>query len=190
VRLRLLGRWGEAVLLLAGLAGLSLWFIVSAWSKALEVSAGRRLDELAASPRLRAPRALVEGELVGRIEIPRLNVSSVVLEGVSSATLRVAAGHVPRSALPGEPGNTGIAAHRDSFFRALAGIVPGDRILVTTPGGKSSYRVSFTTIVQPRDTRLLDPTGQETLTLITCYPFHYVGPAPKRFVVRAVRAGF
>jgi sortase A len=183
-------RWGEACLLLVSFGALSLWGIVSAYSTALEVSAGRKLGELAKATRGRPPRTLLEGELVGRIEIPRLDVSSVLLEGVSAATLRVAAGHMPRSALPGEAGNASIAAHRDSFFRNLGGIVPGDLVLVTTPGGKHSYRVSFTAIVRTRDTRLLQPTREETLTLITCYPFRYVGAAPKRFVVRAVRSEY
>jgi len=182
-----LGRWGEAGLVLVSFGALSLWGIVSAYSKALEVSASRKLESLAGKTRGGPPRTLLEGELLGRIEIPRLNVSSVVLEGVSAATLRLAAGHMPRSALPGEAGNASIAAHRDGFFRNLGGIVPGDRILVTTAGGKRWYRVSFTAIVRPRDTRLLEPTREETLTLITCYPFRYLGAAPKRFVVRAVR---
>lgn len=177
-------------MLLVSFGALSLWGIVSAYSKALEISTGRELAELAKLPRRGPPKTLVEGEMLGRIEIPRLNVSSAVLEGVSARTLRLAAGHMPRSVLPGESGNTIIAAHRDTFFRNLRGIAPGDRVLVTTPGGKRSYRVTFTSVVWPRETNLLGPTREETLTLITCYPFRWVGSAPKRFVVRAVRSDY
>jgi sortase A len=88
--------------------------------------------------------------------------------------------------LPGKGGNSGIAAHRDGFFRGLGKIVRGDKVLLQTPSGARTYRVEFTSIVEPDDTRLLAPAGKEALTLVTCYPFHYVGPAPQRFLVRAV----
>jgi sortase A len=129
-----------------------------------------------------------EGELLGRIRIPRLDVTAMVLEGVGKRTLRRAAGHIPATALPSEgDGNIGIAAHRDSFFRALKDIRKDDTIELTTLDGTHRYQVEWTKIVQPTDTSVLAPTVQPALTLVTCYPFYYVGSAPKRFIVRAHR---
>ena len=176
----------EAGLLLVSASALGFWGIVSAYSTSIESSAARALasPEPPAAAMPKRPRA--EGDLVGRLEIPRLKISSVVLEGVSDATLRIASGHIPGTALPGEGGNSGIAAHRDGFFRGLGKIARGDKVLVQTPAGARTYRVEFTSIVEPDDTRLLAPAGKEALTLVTCYPFHYAGPAPQRFLVRAV----
>lgn len=123
--------------------------------------------------------------LVGRIEVPRLGLSAIVREGVDDATLRRAVGHVPDTALPGEAGNAALAAHRDTFFRPLKHIRKGDRINVTTPDGAHEYRVTETRVVAPDDVSVLAPTMNPTLTLVTCYPFNFVGTAPKRFVVRA-----
>jgi sortase A len=135
-----------------------------------------------------APRQpLAEGSLVGRIAIPRLDVSTIVLEGVSSATLLRGAGHIPETALPGDRGNVGIAAHRDSFFRALKGIRKNDTIRLETLEGTFRYRVDWTRVVTPEDTGVLADTGSPALTLVTCYPFSYVGSAPNRFIVRALR---
>jgi sortase A len=131
------------------------------------------------------PLRLKEGDLVGRLEIPRLDVSVMVMEGVQSRTLRLGAGHIPGTPFPGSGSNAGIAAHRDSFFRALSRIQPNDRIRFQTPQKIVEYRVVSTEIVQPTDVAVLDPTSAETLTLVTCYPFYYIGPAPKRFVVTA-----
>ncbi|HEX4959485.1 MAG TPA: class D sortase [Thermoanaerobaculia bacterium] len=131
--------------------------------------------------------ALAEGSLVGRIAIPRLDVSTIVLEGVDAATLRRGAGHVPETALPSEGGNVAIAAHRDSFFRALKDIQKNDLIRLETLEGTFTYRVDWTRIVMPEETEVLNDDGVPELTLVTCYPFHYVGAAPKRFIVRALR---
>ncbi len=128
-----------------------------------------------------------EGSLVGRIAIPRLDVSTIVLEGVDATTLRRGAGHIPETSLPGDRGNVGIAAHRDSFFRALKDIRKDDVIRLETLEGTFQYRVDWTRIVTPEDTEVLDDTGAPALTLVTCYPFYYVGSAPKRFIVRAIR---
>jgi sortase A len=170
-------RWVEGGLLLVSASALGFWGIVSGFSLSLEASAAREL------PRAR-PKA--EGDLVGRLEVPRLGISSVVLEGVSDATLRLASGHIPGTPLPGDGGNAGIAAHRDGAFRALAGVAAGDRVVMTTARGARAYRVAFTAIAQPDDTRLLGPAGRDALTLVTCYPFQYVGSAPQRFIVRAL----
>jgi sortase A len=124
--------------------------------------------------------------IIGRIEVPRLNVSAVVREGVDSKTLRRSAGHVPGTPLPGDEGNVAVAAHRDTFFRGLRDIREQDRIRVVTPEGNFEYVVRSTQIVKPTNVEVLDSkSGIRELTLITCYPFNYVGHAPNRFIVRA-----
>jgi sortase A len=135
----------------------------------------------------KTPVPPVTGALVGRIEIPRLGLSVVVAEGVAARTLRRAAGHIPGTGLPGQPGNIGISGHRDTFFRPLRNIRQDDVITLTTVAGNYSYRVVSIWIVTPSDASVLDPSADEVLTLITCYPFYFVGPAPERFIVRAVR---
>ena len=127
------------------------------------------------------------GELVGKLEIPRIGISVMVVEGVDPAELEHAAGHIPGTALPGQPGNIGIAAHRDTFFQPLAAIRPGDTMTVGTIDGIYLYRVTSTEVVHPQDISVLYPIGRDTLTLVTCYPFHYIGAAPERFIVHAVR---
>jgi sortase A len=138
----------------------------------------------ASAPSSAAPAVPVHGP-VGRMEIPRLGVSVMVDEGIEEKTLRRAVGHIPGTALPGEDGNVGIAGHRDTFFRPLRNIRKNDRIRLTTASGERKYRVVSTKIVPPEDISVLDPTPEETLTLVTCYPFYFVGAAPKRFIVRA-----
>jgi sortase A len=123
--------------------------------------------------------------MIGRIEIPRLGVSAVVKAGSDARTLRLAVGHIPGTALPGEQGNVGLAGHRDTFFRRLRDIRPDDRIRVVTPEGTFVYKVARTDIVMPTDVWVLDPTDRSVLTLVTCYPFSYIGSAPQRFIVRA-----
>ena len=125
------------------------------------------------------------GSLIGRIEIPRLGVSAVVRAGSDAKTLRLAVGHIPGTALPGDGGNVGLAAHRDTFFRRLRDVRTGDDVRVTTTDGTYTYRVERTDIVNPTDVWVLDPTERPVLTLVTCYPFTYVGSAPQRFIVRA-----
>jgi sortase A len=127
------------------------------------------------------------GGLIGRIEVRRLGLSVMVMEGTSSKTLRRAAGHIAGTALPGEPGNVGISAHRDSFFRPLRNIRENDIITLTTVLGEYIYRVVSTKIVSPNNVAVLAPNGSEVLTLVTCYPFYFVGTAPDRFIVRAER---
>ena len=111
----------------------------------------------------------------------------MVVQGVSAGDLRRAAGHIPGTALPGEPGNVGIAAHRDTFFRPLRLIAPNDTITLTTLQGAYRYRVVSTEIVKPDAVDVLHPTSRDTLTLVTCFPFYYVGSAPQRFIVHAER---
>ena len=129
------------------------------------------------------------GDVIGRIEIPRIHVSVMVLEGSDSRILRVGAGHVPGTALPGTVGNAGIAAHRDTFFRPVREIRPNDIITLTTFRGVFQYRVDGTEIVDPHNVQVLHRTQDAELTLVTCYPFYYVGSAPKRFIVHARQQG-
>ena len=147
--------------------------------------AGQALDD---TLNARTPGSIVDdlgAGPVGRLEIPRLNVSVIVMEGEDDATLARAVGHVPGTALPWEPGNTVMAGHRDTFFRPLKNLREGDQIRMTTPRGTFEYRVSSTKIVEPDDLSVLAPTSARSLTLVTCYPFVYVGRAPKRFIVHA-----
>jgi sortase A len=135
-----------------------------------------------------APPKLSEGDLLGKLEIPRLDLSVMVMEGVAEKTLRQGGGHIPGTAHPGSPGNSGLAAHRDTFFRKLRNVRKDDLIQFTTRSDTLFYRVASTAVVNPSDTHVLHPTSSETITLVTCFPFYYVGPAPKRFVVHAIRA--
>ena len=122
------------------------------------------------------------------LRIPKFGIVVPVLPGTDDVTLDRGVGHIEDTALPGTDGNAGIAGHRDGFFRGLKDIGPGDAIELDTRLGKESYRVERTWIVPPADVSVLDATPGRSLTLVTCYPFYYVGPAPQRFIVRAVRA--
>jgi sortase A len=121
------------------------------------------------------------------MEIPRLGVSVIVAEGTNESILRRAGGHIAGTSFPGQGGNVGIAGHRDTLFRPLRNIRQNDVITLTTLAGEYRYRVMSTEIVSPSDITVLQPEGHETLTLVTCYPFYFVGPAPDRFIVRAER---
>jgi len=127
------------------------------------------------------------GAAIGRIEIARVGIDAIIAEGIDGHTLRRAVGHIPGTALPGATGNIGIAGHRDTFFRALEGVRPDDEIVVTTMQGTYRYHVDTVKIVAPDDVAVLRDSGGNILTLVTCYPFYYVGPAPQRFIVRAHR---
>jgi len=105
-------------------------------------------------------------------------MSVMVMEGLSDRTLRLGAGHIPGTPL-------GIAAHRDSFFRPLKDIKKGDMIRFATIDGTTEYQVTATDIVGPKDTYVLDNNSHDAMTLVTCYPFYYIGAAPKRFIVQA-----
>ena len=133
-----------------------------------------------------APSAhLAFGDIVGRVAIPRVGVSAMVREGDDAMTLRRAVGHIPGTALPGAKGNAALAGHRDTFFRGLRNIRNGDEIVVSTPGGDAHYVVKSTRIVDPSEVSVLAPTQGSVLTLVTCYPFNYLGAAPRRFIVHA-----
>lgn len=125
------------------------------------------------------------GSAIGRLEIPRIELSVVVLEGSDAGALRLGVGRLANSSLPGEPGNVVLAGHRDTFFRSLREIRTGDRISLRTPQGMFAYTVDWTQVVNPTDIEVLQPTPAPALTLVTCYPFYYLGSAPQRFIVRA-----
>ncbi len=126
---------------------------------------------------------------IGRLEMPRLGLSAVVMEGDDENTLNVAVGHLPDTPLPWQAGNAVLAGHRDTFFRPLRRVRIGDEIHLDTPRGTFRYRVTRRTVVEPDELWVLDPSPGAALTLITCYPFHFIGPAPRRLVVHAARAG-
>lgn len=128
-----------------------------------------------------------EGSAIGRLEVPRLNVSVMVVEGITDRELRVAAGHIPGTALPEHAGNVGIAGHRDTFFRELRNIQEKDLITFTTRNGVYRYAVDSLSVVSPSATEVLRASSGSELTLVTCFPFAYVGTAPRRFIVKAQR---
>ena len=121
------------------------------------------------------------------LRIPKIRLEVAVLPGTDDRTLDRAVGHIEDTAQPGTNGNSGIAGHRDGFFRGLKDIAPGDTIELETPEGNDVYRVERTWVVDPEEVSVLDPTTTRSLTLVTCYPFYFIGSAPQRFIVRAVR---
>ena len=132
-----------------------------------------------------SPKYPAAGSPVALLSIPRLALSTVVLEGAEERQLKLGPGHIPGTSLPGDGGNIGVAGHRDTFFRPLRHIKKDDTIRLATREKEFQYQVVSTKIVAPEDIQVLHPSEQETLTLVTCYPFDFVGPAPKRFIVRA-----
>jgi len=179
--------WIQRSLLAAGLVILGI--CGAAWldSRLRQAEGNRELDQSLSrkAPTPAAPTVIPDGGLIGRVEIPKLHLSAVVFQGSDSSVLDHGVGHVDSTALPGQPGNVVLAAHRDSFFRSLRNIRKGDLVTVTTESGPRNYEVSSTEIVKPTEVSVLNPTAEPTLTLITCYPFYYIGHAPKRFIVRA-----
>jgi sortase A len=167
-----LGRFAtlQAIALEAGTPDQSLWSAarLRAWRRAL--------DEAAPAP-------------VAVLRIPKIRLEAPILSGTDDWTLDRSVGHIEGTARPGTDGNSGLAAHRDSFFRRLSDIAPGDSIELQTLHGMDIYRVERTWIVDPQDVSVLEPTSTRTITLVTCYPFYFVGPAPRRFIVRAVLVG-
>ncbi|MGH9678557.1 MAG: class D sortase [Candidatus Acidiferrales bacterium] len=190
-------RWSARILLLIGVILLTWCAYVWTDARVYETLESERLETVAASRALNPPpvpdAGVVKsphakptiGSVLGRIDIPRIGVSVMVLEGDNARIFRRAAGHVEGTSEPGEPGNAAIAAHRDTFFRPLRNIRENDIIRFTGETQSYSYRVESVEVVGPEDMQILADAPQPTLTLITCYPFYYVGPAPKRFVVRA-----
>ena len=187
--------WAEGLFLLVACLTLGYCLLVYSEARLYQAFETRRFaNTLPHSPTAHGGASRVEqkpfsvaqqGSPISRMEIPSIGVSVVVVEGVEPRSLRLAVGHIPGTALPGEPGNVGIAGHRDTFFRRLRGIHAQDMITLTMPSGSFQYSVESTQIVDPTDVQVLQPSNEPILTLVTCYPFYYVGAAPKRFVVKA-----
>jgi len=195
-------RWAERLLLFVGVicVGYLLYTYTEAWlyqafedreldkilnDTAATGTSGTTPEEIVPRPRAVPRRTFAPGSTVGRIDIPRLGVSAVIRAGSDARTLHLAVGYIPGTALPGDLGNFGLAGHRDTFFRKLRDINPDDEIRIVTKDGAFNYYVQRTNIVMPEDVWVLNPTNYPALTLVTCYPFNYVGSAPKRFIVRA-----
>jgi sortase A len=199
--------WTERLTLAGGIAALALWAVVAvsgavgtrvelqrfqAQKAAVQSAAAATPDLSLWSPdRIRAWRETLARESptpLGVLRIPRIGLEVPVLAGTDEWTLNRAVGHIEDTAVPGSDGNAGIAGHRDGFFRALKDIGAGDLMELETLERVETYRVERIWIVGPDDVSVLDPTSTPAITLVTCYPFYFIGSAPQRFIVRAVRA--
>ena len=179
-------RWIEWILLFAGVAGLGVWLGAHTISTIWQAWANRVFDREILEGPANASGTTTDGSLIGRLTIPRLHLSTMVREGVRENTLSVALGHVPATALPGQKGNVAVAGHRDTIFRSLRGIRKYDLIRFETPSsGSFLYEVNSIEIVDPTNVSVLQASPESELTLVTCYPFYYIGAAPKRFIVKA-----
>jgi sortase A len=187
-------RWSRDVFLVVGLLALGYSGFVLLDTKLYQAYQARRFQQELSSVRLAIastggvrdlPVAPVPGGVLGRIEIARIGLAAMILEGIDGRTLRRAVGHIPGTPLPGQQGNVAIAGHRDTFFRPLRNVQHDDEITLTTLDGTYRYLVDSAQMVAPEDTQVLDNSSDTILTLVTCYPFYFVGPAPKRFIVRA-----
>ena len=188
--------WVQRALIAAGVACLVSYSVITVHTWRYQRAAKSEIDRIASVGRAQplaaaadAPRPvkpLATGELIGKVEIPRLGLSAAVAEGDDDKTLRKAVGHLPDTPLPWHrQGNVALAAHRDGLFRRLENIRLDDEVRMVTPRGDFQYRVTKTHIVDPGDVWVIAPTAVPTITLITCYPFSFVGNAPRRFVVQA-----
>ena len=185
-------RWSQRLLFISGILALGYVGFTLLDARLYQASAKRSLEsqiQLKNEPHAIQPKpAINPGDVLGRLDIPRLGISVAVLQGTSSRILRLGAGHIERTPLPGETGNIGIAGHRDTFFRGLKDIRKNDEIQLQTATGLLRYDVEWAKVVEPGDTTVQEPSRTANgLTLVTCYPFYFVGPAPRRFVVRAYK---
>jgi sortase A len=180
-----------AAVLIAGGALALTWVAVqmaaAAWYQHQTAALLESLRHAPAPESRPRPETLRVGEPIGTLEIARLGLSGVVVEGDEDSVLDRAIGHLPDTPLPWHEGNSALAAHRDAIFRPLKGVRLGDVLRLKTPHGEFDYRVRDTLIVKPDEVWVLDPTPVTTLTLISCWPFNYIGHAPERFIVRAER---
>ena len=174
--------WLGSVLILVGAALLAVYSGNVYRSAGAQKAARRRLI----SPQA-IPRVVHRGDVLGELSIPRLHLSVMVFEGDDEGILKIGAGHIPGTALTPGKGNIGIAAHRDTFFRPLRLIHPRDEIILRSPAGTSRFAVTATEIVPPSRSQVLAAAPGRDLTLVTCYPFIYIGHAPKRFIIYAQR---
>jgi sortase A len=183
-------RWSRRLLFITGSLALGYVSFTLLDARLYQASAKQSLEgqiQVEKKYPVTQPKAAVKkGEVLGRIDIPRLGMSIAVLQGTNSRVLRLGAGHIEGTPLPGEAGNSGIAGHRDTFFRGLKDVRTNDEIQLQTATGLFHYEVDWVKIVEPDDITVLEPSATESaLTLVTCYPFYFLGSAPKRFVVRA-----
>jgi sortase A len=182
-------RWTQIALFLLGALAISyVGFILFQARKYQKVENSILAQQIYAAEQNKiglSRAATKEGDVLGRIEIPRLRMLVAIVEGTTSRTLDTGVGHIEGTALPGEPGNIGIAGHRDTYFRALKDIQVGDEIRIQTAAGLSRYKVDRMQIVPPSDISVLAPSTASAITLVTCYPFYFIGAAPRRFVVHA-----
>lgn len=180
-------RWAQRFFLTVGLLAVGYITIGQLFQYGYQTYQNWSFDRAIAG-RQPAPAVPSDGarSVVGKITIPRLRISAIVKEGVDDRTLDIAVGHIPATALPGQPGNVGVAAHRDTLFRNLKDVRRDDEIIVDTLDGRYFYRVVSYEIVEPGNVFVLAKSAYDnTLTLVTCYPFYFVGHAPKRFIVHA-----
>jgi sortase A len=193
-----IGTWLNRALIAFGLACLIFYGTVTFNTWRYQRSAKIRVEKMVTMERPpsvadsvpRGAKPLATGELIGRVDIPRLKLSAAVAEGDDEKTLGIAVGHLPDTPLPWQRhGNVAFAAHRDGLFRPLQKVRVNDEVRVVTPRGEYTYRVRKTQIVDPDDVWVLAPTSTPTITLITCYPFSFVGSAPQRFIVQADMVG-
>jgi len=189
-RLRRLVRWTQRLLFITGALALGYVGFTLLDARLYQVSAKRSLEGQIRREKehheSQPKPALKTGDVLGRVDIPRLGISVAVLQGTSSRTLRLGAGHIEGTPLPGDIGNTGIAGHRDTFFHELKDVRENDEIQLQTAKELFHYEVDWVRVVDPDDITVLEPSPSgSTLTLVTCYPFYFVGSAPNRFVVRA-----
>jgi sortase A len=185
---RLILRVAYYLFLTAGIVGLAYtgYVIADAYTyQKVEQSTFENASKNNNARRNEPTHAVREGGVIGELEVPRLGLKVVIVQGDTATILRRAVGHLTDTALPGEPGNVILAGHRDRFFRPLRYIQAGDVIQVKTLDGDFQYQVESTAVVPPSDLSVLHSSSVGALTLITCFPFYYVGPAPNRFVVRA-----
>jgi sortase A len=182
-------RWSQRLLFIVGTLAIVYVGFTLLDARLYQASAKRSLEsqiQLQKEPHEIQPKpAIKPGDVLGRLDIPRLGLSVAVLQGTGSRMLRLGAGHIEGTPVPGEAGNSGIAGHRDTFFRGLKDIRKNDEIQFQTATGLSRYVVDWAKVVAPNDLSVLAPSTESSLTLVTCYPFYFVGPAPTRFVVRA-----
>jgi sortase A len=182
-------RWTRRILLLTGVLALAYVALTLFNARLFQNGASHALDGqiLAEEQHSVTParKQVKDGDVLGRIEIPRIGMSVMVLQGTASKSLRLGVGHINGTALPGESGNIGIAGHRDTFFRGLKDVHRDDEILLQTASGISRFEVDWIQITAPGDGGIVSLATEPGLTLVTCYPFHYIGAAPERFVVHA-----
>jgi sortase A len=206
-------KWAEAVLFLFGIVLLACYGVArldSYLSSRAALKAFDALDERPAAAASRTPAGEIAagepdftdwdanrvraykdtlwkpaGAPLAVVEVPKIHLAAPLMEGTDSLTLNHGLGRIAGTAKPGETGKIGIAGHRDGFFRGLKDLVPGDTVDLRTHDGSDIYVVDRIQIVTPRDVSVLRAEGRPSVVLVTCYPFHFVGSAPKRFVVTA-----